>query len=64
MDEKCTHTLPLFTNSRYQKVQNAQHWFEPFSKFWQAMKIGQSSIVGKKKKHSSNGQIVFLNFFG
>lgn len=64
MDEKCTHTLPLLTNSKYQKVQIAQHWFEPFSKIWQLMKIRQSSIVGKKGIHLGNGQIVFLKKFG
>jgi hypothetical protein len=64
MDEKCTYTLPLLTNSKYQKVQIAQHWFEPFPKIWQVMKIGQSSIVGKKGIHSGNGQIVFLKNSG
>jgi hypothetical protein len=41
-------------------VQIAQHWFESFSKIWQAMKIGKSSIVGKKGIHSSNGHIVIF----
>jgi hypothetical protein len=49
MDEECTHTLPLLTNSKYQKVQTAQRRFEPFSKIW------QSSIMCKKGIHSSNG---------